>query len=101
MGRPSRILNLENMDHQNYVVEMLGELSALGFRAVSVEQHGRAALRFLSWVENAGPECVIEVKKETLKAYKIHIASKPSLRDGGAVSEKNSVPRVALGTAVD
>jgi integrase/recombinase XerD len=88
MGRPARILNLENMDHQNYVVEMLGELSALGFREASVEQHGRAALRFLSWVESVGPGRITEVIKETLKAYKIHIGSKPSLRDGGAVSDK-------------
>jgi integrase/recombinase XerD len=76
------------MDHQNYVVEMLGELSALGFHTASVEQHGRSALRFLSWVGNVGPGRVIEVKKGTLKAYKIHVTNRPSLRDGGQVSEK-------------
>lgn len=88
MGRPARILNLENTDHQNYVVEMLGELTALGFKPASVEQHGRAALRFLSWVEKVGPGGIADVKKEQLSTYKIHVMNTPSLRDGGPVSEK-------------
>jgi integrase/recombinase XerD len=81
-------LNLENAHHENYVVELLGELTALGFKSQSVEQHGRAALRFLSWVENGGPGEIVQVKKETLQAYKSYVAGKPSLRDGGAVSAK-------------
>jgi integrase/recombinase XerD len=88
MGRPARILNLENTNHQNYVVEMLGELTALGFCPLSVQQHGRSALRFLSWVEKLGPGRVLGVKKEALEAYRSHVANTPSLRDGGPVSAK-------------
>jgi integrase/recombinase XerD len=88
MGRPARILNLENTNHQNYVVEMLGELTALGFCPLSVQQHGRSALRFLNWVEKLGPARVLGVKKEALEAYRSHVANTPSLRDGGPVSAK-------------
>ena len=88
MGRPARILNLENTDHQNHVVAMLSELSALGFSALSVQQHGRSALRFLNWVEKLGPGRVTELKKEALEAYRSHVANTPSLRDGGPVSAK-------------
>lgn len=88
MGRPARILNLENTNHQNYVVEMLGELTALGFCPLSVQQHGRSALRFLSWVEKLGPGRVLGVKKEALEAYRSHVANTPSLRDGGPVTAK-------------
>jgi integrase/recombinase XerD len=88
MGRPARILNLENTNHQNYVVEMLGELTALGFCPLSVQQHGRSALRFLNWVEKLGSRQVTEVKKKGLEAYRNHVANAPSLRDGGPVSAK-------------
>jgi integrase/recombinase XerD len=88
MGRPrTRILNLERLEHENYLEGLVAELAALGYAEASLKSHYWTARRFLCWTETDGAGRADATTADELKAYRKQIKSEPSLKDGGPISD--------------
>ena len=89
MARPrTRILNLERLEHENYLTGLVDELTTLGYAEKSAASHYWVARRFLSWTEKQGAARAELTGRADLEAYRAHVRDTPSLKDGGPISDK-------------
>ncbi|MEM9835704.1 MAG: tyrosine-type recombinase/integrase [Bacteroidota bacterium] len=85
MGRPKRHLPLESTTYLGYIAALENYLTALGYNASVVRQHGRQLRRFLSWLEGQGVHSIQYIDPPVLLAYRSYLKTQPSLNDGGSL----------------
>lgn len=81
-------MELNDPTFKDYIPELVGWLAAIGHTPQGAEQHGRQALRFLSWLEKKGIHSIESIDPPTLVHYRQYLKSQPSQNDGGKLHGK-------------
>ena len=89
MGRPSNIIVVSE-DYRKLAEQFFTYQKRLGYTRKSNKARFNYLNEFLEWLERQGLLSIAQIQAPEINRYYSYISSRPSKKDGGALSQKTT-----------